>query len=130
MLTDVSPGLILEKLKDYNYIKIWCNYIKKSNIKLRINQYCDILEIVTQKIIQDCEVPILNIYNLKKTIEIIRFFSFSAEESSYYLLSKTFKNESLFKIIYSGFVIKVLTKKKSSKCLLQYLIKGKYNVSL
>ena len=47
MLTDVSPGLILEKLKDYNYIKIWCNYIKKSNIKLRINQYCDILEIVT-----------------------------------------------------------------------------------
>ncbi len=46
MYTDLSPGLILEKLKDVDHLKLWYNMMDEVTILMKISQYCDIVNMV------------------------------------------------------------------------------------
>jgi hypothetical protein len=46
IFSDLSPGLILEKLRDLYHLKLWFPYLKDINTSMKISQYCDILEVV------------------------------------------------------------------------------------
>lgn len=46
IFSDLSPGIILEKLRDLNHLKFWFPYLTEINTTMKISQYCDILEVV------------------------------------------------------------------------------------
>ena len=50
IFTDISPGLILEKLRDLHHLKLWFPYLEDCNAIMKISQYCDILDLVNNLI--------------------------------------------------------------------------------
>lgn len=119
-MSNLSPSLILEKLKEYQHLKNWFPFVESVNPLLRISQYCDILEI-------DYSLPILSYFNVINQFQIIRYWSYNSEEHSYFLMFKTFNHNKFFdNIKNAGFIITTNPESVTdSGCLLTFYIKFK-----
>lgn len=120
--SDLSPSLLLDKLKEYNHMKHWFPYVTEVDSMLRITQYSDILDI-------KFSIPLLKFFKINTDIQIIRYWSYSSEEHSYFLLFKTFNDKNILNrlkhIKYAGFVIKMKQDINDSGCILYFMIKFK-----
>lgn len=50
LITDLSPALLLEQIKEHKQLHQWFPYVNDATLQMRINQYCDVLEIVCYQI--------------------------------------------------------------------------------